>query len=214
MSLRRRIGPAGYESYGLCHGALLAIELRVAASPISYADGDSDPERARMGRDRIARLKLGAKQNLARVLNSDAHTLEALGRNAANARRMTRFKMDAPSFAALRIALEDADARVRIEDLIPSAVPHVLGVHMDGGFLSGQVMQFSPNLNCIIGGRGTGKSTTFEAVRCLSGLPSDSKVVDLEVWPMELNLCWQDQAGQQHTLWRPKDGEIAKSRRR
>ena len=161
-----------------------------------------------MGRERIRRLKLGSKQNLARVLNSDAHTLEALGRNAANARRMTRFKMDAPSFDALRIALEDADARVRIEDLIPPSIPRVLGMQMDGGFLAGQVVQFSPNLNCIIGGRGTGKSTTFEAVRCLSGVPSDSKVIDSEVWPMELHLCWQDRAGQQHSLFRPKDGEL------
>jgi hypothetical protein len=74
--------------------------------------------------------------------------------------------------------------------------------------MSGQAVQFSPNLNCIIGGRGTGKSTAFEAVRCLVGNPTESSVVDSEVWPDELHLCWQDQAGQQHTLFRPKDGEF------
>ena len=201
-------GASPHKTDVLCHPALLGIELKHASSPISYADGDSDSERARMGRERINRLKLGSKQNLARVLNSDAHALEALGRNAANARRVTRYKMDAPSFDGLRVALEDADARVRIEDLIPQAVPRILGLHIDGGFLSSQVIQFSPNLNCIIGGRGTGKSTAFEAVRCLVGDRSESNVVDSEVWPEQLHLFWEDQAGQQHTLFRPKDGEL------
>ena len=163
----------------ICHPALLGIELKHAASPITYADGDPDGERVKMGRERIARLKLGSKQNLARVLNSDAHALAMLGRNAVNANRVTRYKMEAPSFEGLRIALEDADARVQIEDLIPAAVPHVLGMHIDGGFLSGQIIHFSPNLNCIIGGRGTGKSTAFEGVRCLVGGSSSSGVVEL-----------------------------------
>jgi energy-coupling factor transporter ATP-binding protein EcfA2/histidinol phosphatase-like PHP family hydrolase len=193
----------------LCHPALLGIELKHATSPISYAAGDADPDRARMGRERISRLSLGSKQNLARVLNSDAHTLESLGRNAEHVRRVTRYKMDAPSFAALRVALEDAGARVRIEDLIPQAVPRILGVRFEGGFLDRQVIQFSSNLNCIIGGRGTGKSTTFEAVRLLAGDTDErSKVVDSEVWPEELQLFWQDAAGQQHTLTRPKEGTL------
>jgi hypothetical protein len=51
--------------------------------------------------------------------------------------------MDAPSFDGLRLALEDADARVRIEDQIPQAVPRVLGLSVGGGFLSGQAIHFS-----------------------------------------------------------------------
>jgi ABC-type Na+ transport system ATPase subunit NatA len=201
-------GASPHKTDVLCHPALLGIELKLATSTISYAEGDPNPERVGMGRERIKRLNLGSKQNLARVLNSDAHALEALGRNAANLRKVTRYKMEAPSFEGLRIALEDADARVRIEDQIPQAIPRVIGVHIDGGFLTGQVMQFSPNLNCIIGGRGTGKSTAFESVRCLVGDASESTVVDSEAWPDELHLAWQDQAGQQHMLFRPKGGEI------
>jgi len=192
----------------LCHSALRGIELKRAESTISYAAGDDNADRVRIGETRIKRLNLGSKQYLARVLNSDSHTLQALGRNAVSARRVTRYKMDSPSFEALCVALEDADARVRIEDLIPQTVPKILGVKMSGGFLDGQTIQFSPNLNCIIGGRGTGKSTTFEAVRCLAGGASESKVVDSEVWPDELYLFWEDQAGQQHTLYRPKDGAV------
>jgi DNA repair ATPase RecN/histidinol phosphatase-like PHP family hydrolase len=201
-------GASPHKADVLCHPALLGIELKHSTSPVTYADGDPDAERVRIGRERSSRLKLGLKQNLARVLNSDAHALASLGRNAANVQRVTRYKMEAPSFEALRIALEDADARVRIEDLIPQSVPHVLGISFDGGFLSGQTIQFSPNLNCIIGGRGTGKSTAFEAVRCLVSGPSESTVVDSEVWPDELHLCWQDKAEQRHTLARLKDGEV------
>jgi histidinol phosphatase-like PHP family hydrolase len=192
----------------LCHPGLLGIELKQASSEIAYGPGDPDPNRVRMGQERIQRLGLGSKQNLARVLNSDAHALDALGRNAERARKVTRFKMDAPSFAALRIALEDADARVRIEDLVPQTVPMVLGIAIEGGFLKGQVIHFSPNLNCIIGGRGTGKSTAFETVRSLSGRRSESKVVDSEAWPDELHLYWQDEAVQRHCLYRARDRDI------
>lgn len=198
-------GASPHKTDVICHAALLGIELKHATSMISYAEGDDSAERANMGKERIARLKLGTKQFLARVLNSDAHALAALGRNAANQSRMTRYKMDAPSFEGLRVALEDADARVRIEDQIPSSVPRILGVKFEGGFLADQLIQFSPNLNCIIGGRGTGKSTAFEAVRCLAGDESTSKVIDSEVWPDELHLFWQDQAGQTHTLVRRKE---------
>lgn len=193
----------------LCHPALLGIELKNSTSEISYSDVDPNAERVQIGKQRIERLNLGSKQNLARISNSDSHTLNALGRNAANDKRVTRYKMEQPSFSALRIALEDADARVRIEDLIPQSIPKVLGIHLNGGFLSGQSIQFSQNLNCIIGGRGTGKSTAFEAVRCLLGDETDSKVIDSEVWPNELNMFWMDRAGQIHTLQRFKDGQIS-----
>lgn len=184
----------------ICHRALLGIELKSAASVICYAEGDPEIERAQMGKKRIELLGLGEKQFLARVLFSDSHTLKALGRNAAGDKKVTRIKMDKPSFDALRIALEDSDARVRIEELVPAAVPQVLGVRFIGGFLDGQAIHLSPNLNCIIGGRGTGKSTTFEALGCLSGKPSESSVVDSEVWPGQLTLYWRDAAGEEHCL--------------
>ena len=202
-------GASPHKADVLCHPALLGIELKNASSTIAYSPSDPDQNRAKLGKDRIERLQLGSRQYLARVLNSDAHALIALGRNAQNARKVTRYKMDEPSFHALRIALEDADARVRIEDQVPSSIPRVVGLHIDGGFLSGQTIQFSPNLNCIIGGRGTGKSTTFEAVRCMiAGDEERNPVVDSEVWPEELHLVWRDKAGQDHNLFRLKNGEM------
>ncbi|HRE44454.1 MAG TPA: AAA family ATPase [Terricaulis sp.] len=192
----------------LCHSALVGLELKRSDSEISFAEGDPVPERAHVGEKRRNLLGLGARQCLARVLNSDSHTLAALGRNAQGGRRVTRVKMATPSFEALRQALEDAEARVRIEDDIPETIPQVLGVAIEGGFLDGQMVQFSPNLNCIIGGRGAGKSTLFECVRCLSRERSSSSAVDSEIWPSGLHLYWQDAAGQKHTLFRPMGGGV------
>jgi hypothetical protein len=182
------------------HPALLGIELKSAASDISYSASDPDTVRMQAGASRIQSLSLGSKQFIARVLFSDSHTLSALGRNAAGDKKVTRIKMDTPLFDALRIALEDSDARVRIEDLIPRSIPHILGVKFSGGFLDSQAIHLSPNLNCIVGGRGTGKSITFEALRCVSGQASDNSVVDSEVWPAELTLHWEDATRDRHSV--------------
>ncbi|WP_144161545.1 TrlF family AAA-like ATPase [Paraburkholderia sp. BCC1885] len=204
----------------ICHDALLGIELSSAASPVRYAPDDPDQVRAHIGKQRIERLGLGERQYLARILSSDSHTVNALGRNASQDRKLTRYKMVTPSYDGLRHALEEGDSRIRLEDEIPTATPFILGATISGGFLKGQTIHFSRNLNCIIGGRGTGKSTTFEAVRCLTGTESGADVVDSEVWPDQLHLFWQDEAGQQHALSRtigenltnlddPLDGPIA-----
>ena len=186
----------------ITHPSLLGIELRSAGSDISYADSDTDLDRRSMGQERIDALSLGNKQFLARVLFSDAHSVSALGKNAAGQCRITRMKMDSPSFAGLRVALQDADARIRIEEKIPQSFPYVMGMSLEGNFLDGQVIHFSRNLNCIIGGRGAGKSTAFEAIRCLSHTSSESKLVDSEVWPENIHLVWVDRGGQQHIIRR------------
>jgi energy-coupling factor transporter ATP-binding protein EcfA2 len=186
----------------ICHAALLGIELSSAASQVRYAADDPDHVRAHIGKQRIKRLGLGERQYLARILSSDSHTLNALGRNASQDRKLTRYKIASPSFDGLRHALEEGDSRIRLEDEIPTATPFILGATIGGGFLKGQSIHFSRNLNCIIGGRGTGKSTTFEAVRCLTGTESGADVVDSEVWPHQLHLFWQDEAGQRHVLSR------------
>lgn len=202
----------GYSSHKrdiLTSEALLGIELRAHDSTISYSSDDPVPERAQIGKKRIESLGLGTKQHLARCVFSDSHNLNALGKNFQGKKRITRIKMEQPSFEGLRVALHDADARVRIEDEIPESVPYVLGVKLEGGFLDGQIVHFSRNLNCFIGGRGAGKSTAFEAVRCLSGVISGSKIVDSEIWPDTLHLVWVDPTGQQQVLIRRREDRVA-----
>ncbi|MGE8121123.1 TrlF family AAA-like ATPase [Pseudomonas fulva] len=192
----------------LCHPALLAIELKNVNSKVYYSEEDPDQTRALIGQNRIERLGLGARQYLARILSSDSHTLDALGRNASTDRRLTRYKMEAPTFKGLVTALQENDSRIRLESEIPDSTPFILAASLEGGYLTSQKINFSKNLNCIIGGRGSGKSTTFEAIRCLAGDNSDAEVIDSEVWPQQLYLYWQDEAGQQHSLRRPSGGVI------
>lgn len=189
----------------LCHPALEGIEVTRADCPILYTDQDGDADRRAAAEQRIKRLGLGSSQHLARVLNSDSHTLNAVGRNANRDQRVTRYKMEAPSFDGLRLAMRTADTRVRIEEELPAIVPTVEGVEFQGAFLDGASIRFSPNLTCIIGGRGSGKSTVFESL-CLigGGSAEDVTVIDSDVWPDLLSLFYRDETGQTHTLARSK----------
>jgi hypothetical protein len=64
----------------ISHPSLLGIELKNAASDVSYSEDDPDVGRKNVGGQRVVRLKLDLRQFLARVMNSDAHSLEAGGR--------------------------------------------------------------------------------------------------------------------------------------
>jgi hypothetical protein len=77
---------------------------------------------------------------------------------------VTRFKLNELSFDAFRTALTDPDACVRAVATIPRSLPRILGIQVMGGFVDGETYHFSDNLNCFIGGRGTGKSTALHAL--------------------------------------------------
>lgn len=188
-------GSAPHKVDVLKHKGLLGLELKDSSTPISYSPQDPDASRRSIGVQRNAELGLGSRQFLARIVSSDAHTISNVGKNSSGNSRVTRYKMQAPSYLGLKLALLDAEVRVRIEDEIPAAVPHVLGMHLEGGFLSGTTIRLSKNLNCIIGGRGAGKSTTLEAIRLLSADGGNAYMVDSEVWPTEIDLFWKDAAG-------------------
>jgi ABC-type lipoprotein export system ATPase subunit len=201
-------GAGPHKADVICHGGLLGIELKNPGTDVSYSADDPDVGRRNMGQQRIVRLELGVRQFLARVVNSDAHSLAVMGKNAQGDRKVTRVKLQQPSFQALKLALQDADARVRIEEHIPAAVPHLLGLHLAGGFPADQTIHLSPNLNCIIGGRGAGKSTVFEAIRCLSSDGGQGYMVDKEVWPNSISFYWKDQSSACTALTRALGGEV------
>lgn len=183
---------------------LLGLEIANAANSTMFSHDDTDANRRNCAVARCAALGLEEGVDLAKVMSSDAHTLNALGRNASGNRKLTRLKMEALTFASLRIALMDATARVRLEDLIPASVPRFVGMKLEGGFLKNQVVHFSPNLTCIIGGRGAGKSTLLESLRAASGNAAESTIIDSEVWPDAISLVYEDEVGERHTLTRSK----------
>ena len=183
---------------------LLGLEIANAAASTWFSAGDADADRKRCATLRCERLGQEEGHDLTKIMSSDAHTLGALGKNAAGNRKLTRIKMESLTFDSLRIALLDGAARVRLEDLIPPWVPRFVGMKLEGGFLRDQVVHFSSNLTCIIGGRGAGKSTMLEALRVSSGNAVENTLVDSEVWPDEITLVYEDEVGRQHTLTRGK----------
>ena len=65
----------------------------------------------------------------------------------------------------------------------PAAHHRLLSLSVTGGFLDGLQLNFSDGLNCIIGGRGTGKTTVLEFIRYLlsSDDPSERSKANKEV---------------------------------
>lgn len=96
--------------------------------------------------------------------------------------RATRIKLSTISIEALRHAFIDHDSRLRLDgEQNDQAYPRLLGLAIEGGFLRGEtaesplLIHFNPNLNAVIGGRGTGKSTLLTAVRFLFDAPPRSE---------------------------------------
>jgi len=60
----------------------------------------------------------------------------------------------------------------------PKKTPHhaVVSLQTTGGFLKGAKLEFADGLNCLIGGRGTGKTTALELLRFGLGLMPDPKI--------------------------------------
>ena len=123
---------------------LLALEVSDVANVAWFSGTDTRAERKHCAMLRCQHLGQEEGTELPKVMSSDAHSIGALGRNAAGNRKLTRFKMEALSFDSLCVALMDGAARVRLEDLIPAGVPHFVGMKLEGGFLSGSGRAFQP----------------------------------------------------------------------
>jgi hypothetical protein len=100
---------------------------------------------------------------------SDGRKLEEVGT------QFTYIKCERPTFNALKHALLDPRARVRLQGNPPPEPACYLSAlrlpRQDGfnttGFLRDVDVEFNPRLNCIIGARGTGKSAMIELIRYL-----------------------------------------------
>jgi energy-coupling factor transporter ATP-binding protein EcfA2 len=110
------------------------------------------------------------KRSIPTVLTFDAHRVEDFGR----ADRVTYVKMTEVGLPGLRDAFQFSDTRVRFLNQVPSPPePRLLGIEIDSshaGFFPNVTVAFAENLNCLIGARGSGKSTLVEALRYVFGL--------------------------------------------
>ncbi len=80
-------------------------------------------------------------------------------------------KMSSVSVEAFRQAFLDPISRIRLHS-DPEPDPHAEFIAMtwEGGFLRDTAVHFNGNLNVLVGGRGTGKSTMIESMRYALGL--------------------------------------------
>ena len=76
-------------------------------------------------------------------------------------------KMDKPSIEGLRQAFLDGESRIRLNSQKPNDEhSKLLNLKIQSSFFQeGLELHFNSNLNAIIGGRGTGKSTLIECIR-------------------------------------------------
>lgn len=102
----------------------------------------------------------------------DAKCIEDIGQGKA-----CYLKLGELSFEAVKFALSDPAARVAMEPPKHQA-SHIRSIHFDGGILDGKTLHFSPELNTLIGIRGSGKSSVLEAVRYALDIPRGEKAQD------------------------------------
>lgn len=112
------------------------------------------------------------------VMSSDAKSLkhDEQGQPVANSLgyRYTWLKMSKPSIEALRQAFLDPLSRIQLQGARPTEAllhPRITKIAVHGAkFLEDQEVHFSEGFNCVIGGRGSGKSSILEYVRFAIGL--------------------------------------------
>lgn len=80
--------------------------------------------------------------------------------------RRTWIKASRPDLVGLRHAFDDPELRISLE-APPDEPPYrrIETIEIIGGFLGGQRIELSPDLNCLLGGTGAGKSLILEAAR-------------------------------------------------
>jgi DNA repair ATPase RecN len=80
-------------------------------------------------------------------------------------------KMSEVTVEGLRQAFLDPVSRIRLaSDTPPEDHSEFVAITWEGGFLNEQAIHFNENLNVLVGGRGSGKSTAIESLRYVLNL--------------------------------------------
>jgi predicted metal-dependent phosphoesterase TrpH len=212
-------GKTGFEAFGpgfqnwkrdIIHSpGLYGLECDVVDALAWYSEddeaGSAGAERKKMLAARQMVAGLSARHHLAHLQGSDAHSMRAFEHQDPN-KPWTRVKLAELSFNAFRVALIDPSARVRATASVPRAIPRVRGIALTGGFLNNERIHFSDNLNCFIGGRGTGKSTAIRALAYAFGL--NDEFADYDNCPDSVTVFCEDENGIVYRYVRPRGGEI------
>ena len=112
-------------------------------------------------------LWLNRKSKIACVEGSDnAHGgIDAIGKG-----KVTYIKIGDFNFEALTFALTDCEYRLSPKDKPEIKNSYIKSIAFEGGLLEGTRIDFSPELNNLIGIRGSGKSSLLEVLRYVLGI--------------------------------------------
>lgn len=108
----------------------------------------------------------------AEVEGSDPKAIDEIGRG-----QQAFVKIGDHGFSAVKFALTDFRFRIAKE---PPKIghSHINAIRFEGGLLDGVRVPFSPNLNCLIGIQGSGKSSVLESLRYALNIPFGEKAED------------------------------------
>jgi chromosome segregation protein len=107
------------------------------------------------------------------VEGSDPKAVEEVGRG-----ERVFLKVGAFTFEAVQFALKPAAERVIVNEVSRHVHSHIHSIRFEGGMLDGQRINFSDQMNCLIGIRGSGKSAVLETLRYALEIPCDESVTD------------------------------------
>ncbi len=110
----------------------------------------------------------------AELEGSDNKSIDGIGTKIEG----TWLKIGDFTFEAIKYALADWDHRVKEQEPSNYQHSHIKSISFEGGILGGQQVEFSPELNSLIGIRGSGKSSIIEVIRYLLGIPFGDKTID------------------------------------
>jgi len=108
----------------------------------------------------------------AEVEGSDCKNIDGIGNGDP-----CYLKLGAFSFDAVKFALVDKDSRVAT-DPVQHGHSRIQNIRFTGGTLAGKQIHFSPELNTMIGIRGSGKSSILEVIRYALEIPFGEKSGD------------------------------------
>ena len=193
----------------ICSSGLYGIECDAVDSLKWYSDADDampdGPERKNIYKAREEVPGLKGREHLAYVQGSDSHSLADFEKPRSD-KLWTRMKLTELTWEAVKTAFVDPSARVRAKASLPKAIPRVRGIVITGGFLHGETIHFSDNLNCFIGGRGTGKSTAIRALAYTFGL--NDEFCEFGNCPDSTLVYCEDANGVHYCYERSKGGDI------
>jgi predicted ATPase len=96
----------------------------------------------------------------AEVEGSDPDGVEKIGEG-----EKCYIKLGSYTFEAVKYALKDHTNRIKLKEKPEYNHSYITQISFEGGTLNGQTIKFSPELNTLIGIRGSGKSSVLETIR-------------------------------------------------